>query len=223
MLTLTGNGRLTRDVQLRATHSGTTVATISVASDRRDRNADPVYVELIVWEAQATAAGEHLIKGQAVSFSGRLEPRPYVTSSGEQRVASSSTTSPSSTGQSRAAPTTTPGPRPSRPAARPKRTSRSERSTIARAVHPGGPRHIRPASPGRREPSLPSQATSAAGLKASAARFAAEAQLLAAQFASTQHCGRPGSRCSYSSLRPRRCRRPAAAPCVEEELRHRCS
>jgi single-strand DNA-binding protein len=87
MLTLTGNGRLTRDVQLRATHSGKTVATISVASDRRDRHADPVYLDLIVWEAQATAAGEHLIKGQAVSFSGRLEPRPYVTSSGEQRVA----------------------------------------------------------------------------------------------------------------------------------------
>ena len=56
MLTLTGNGRLTRDVQLRTTHSGKTVATISVASDRRDRNADPVYVDLIVWEAQATAA-----------------------------------------------------------------------------------------------------------------------------------------------------------------------
>jgi single-strand DNA-binding protein len=42
MLTLTGNGRLTRDVQLRATHSGKRVATISVASDRRDRHADPV-------------------------------------------------------------------------------------------------------------------------------------------------------------------------------------
>ena len=87
MLTLTGNGRLTRDVQLRATHSGKTVATISVASDRRDRHADPIYLELIVWEAQATAAAEHLVKGQAVSFSGRPEPRPYVTSSGEQRVA----------------------------------------------------------------------------------------------------------------------------------------
>ena len=87
MLTLTGNGRLTRDVQLRTTHSGKTVATISIASDRRDRNADPVYLDLVVWEAQATAAAEHLIKGQAVSFSGRLEPRAYVNNSGEQRVA----------------------------------------------------------------------------------------------------------------------------------------
>ena len=72
---------------MRTTHSGKTVATISVASDRRDRNADPVYVDLIVWQAQATAAAEHLVKGQAVSFSGRFEPREYITSAGDQRVA----------------------------------------------------------------------------------------------------------------------------------------
>jgi single-strand DNA-binding protein len=87
MITLTGNGRLTRDVQLRTTHSGKPVATISVASDRRDRNADPVYLNLIVWQAQATAAAEHLVKGQAVSFSSRFEPREYVTNAGEHRVA----------------------------------------------------------------------------------------------------------------------------------------
>jgi single-strand DNA-binding protein len=87
MLTLTGNGRLTRDVQLRTTHSGKTVATISIASDRRDRHAEPVYLDLILWQAQATAAAEHLIKGQAVSFSGRLEPRQYMTRSSDQRVA----------------------------------------------------------------------------------------------------------------------------------------
>ena len=87
MITLTGNGRLTRDVQLRTTRSGKTVATISVASDRRDRDAQPVYVDLIVWQAQATAAAEHLVKGQAVSFSGRFEPREYVTNAGENRVA----------------------------------------------------------------------------------------------------------------------------------------
>jgi single-strand DNA-binding protein len=87
MLTLTGHGRLTRDVQTRTTRSGKTVATISVASDRRDRDAQPIYVDLIVWQAQATAAAEHLVKGQAVSFSGRFEPREYDTSSGEHRCA----------------------------------------------------------------------------------------------------------------------------------------
>jgi single-strand DNA-binding protein len=87
MITLTGNGRLTRDVQLRTTHSGKTVATISVASDRRDRSAGAIYVDLVVWEAQATAAAQHLVKGQAVNFSGRFEPREYATDSGERRIA----------------------------------------------------------------------------------------------------------------------------------------
>jgi single-strand DNA-binding protein len=87
MLTLTGSGRLTRDVELRSTRSGKSVAAVSVASDRRDRQADPVYVDLILWEGQAEAAAQHLVKGQAVTFAGRLEPRPYQTSSGEQRVA----------------------------------------------------------------------------------------------------------------------------------------
>jgi single-strand DNA-binding protein len=87
MLTLTGNGRLTRDVQLRTTHSGKSVATISVASDRRDRDAPAVYVDLIAWEAQAHAAATHLIKGQAVSFSGRFEPRDFVTATGDPRIA----------------------------------------------------------------------------------------------------------------------------------------
>jgi single-strand DNA-binding protein len=87
MLTLTGNGRLTRDVQLRTTHSGKTVATISVASDRRDRDAQAVYVDLVVWEAQAEAAAKHLTKGQAVSFAGRFEPREFATTAGDRRIA----------------------------------------------------------------------------------------------------------------------------------------
>ena len=87
MITLTGNGRLTRDVELRSTRSGRSVATISVASDRRDRQAPALFVDLIVWERQAEAAAEHLVKGQAVSFSGRFEPRAYTTSNNEPRVA----------------------------------------------------------------------------------------------------------------------------------------
>ena len=87
MLIVTGNGRLTRDVELRETRSGKQVATVSVASDRRDRRGEPVYVELVLWESQAQAAAAHLVKGQAVYFSGRFEPRAYETPSGERRVA----------------------------------------------------------------------------------------------------------------------------------------
>ncbi len=87
MLTITGNGRLTRSPELRSTTSGKAVTTVSVASDRRDRDADPVYVDLVLWESQAEAAVKHLVKGQAVAFTGRFEPRTYETKDGEQRVA----------------------------------------------------------------------------------------------------------------------------------------
>ena len=87
MLTLTGNGRLTCDVELRTTHGGDNVTTVHVASDRRDRQADPVYVDLVLWRGQAEAAAEHLVKGQAVAFSGRFEPRAYTTRDGREGVA----------------------------------------------------------------------------------------------------------------------------------------
>jgi len=87
MLTMTGNGRLTRTPKLRKTQSGKAVTTVSVASDRRDRSADPVYVDLIVWNAQAEAAAEHLVQGQAIAFTGRFEPRAYETRDGRDGVA----------------------------------------------------------------------------------------------------------------------------------------
>jgi single-strand DNA-binding protein len=87
MITITGNGRLTRAVELRSTQGGKRVATISVASDRRDRQAPALFVDLVVWERQAEAAAAHLVKGQTVSFSGRFDPREYSTGGGEKRVA----------------------------------------------------------------------------------------------------------------------------------------
>jgi len=78
VLTLTGNGRLTRKPQLRETTSGATVTTVSIASSRRGSDDDPIYVDLVLWDAQAAFAAEHLIKGQAVTFSGRLEPRQWT-------------------------------------------------------------------------------------------------------------------------------------------------
>lgn len=87
MLTLTGNGRLTRKPELRQTSSGAAVTTVAIASTRRGSDDDPIYVDLVLWDAQAAFAVEHLVKGQAVTFAGRLEPRPWTDREGNQRVA----------------------------------------------------------------------------------------------------------------------------------------
>ena len=76
MLTLTGNGRLTKKPELRETTSGAKVTTVAIASSRRGSDDDPIYVDLVLWDAQAAFAAQHLVKGQAVTFTGRLEPAP---------------------------------------------------------------------------------------------------------------------------------------------------
>jgi single-strand DNA-binding protein len=86
MVTLTGNGGLTKDPELRHTSTGKAVATVSVACSRRDRDADPVYVELVLWETQAELAAFHLVKGQQVAFCGRLDPRAWTGRDGAERV-----------------------------------------------------------------------------------------------------------------------------------------
>jgi single-strand DNA-binding protein len=86
MITLTGNGGLTKDPELRHTSSGKAVATVSVACSRRDRDADPVYVELVLWDKQAELAAQHLVKGQQVAFSGRLDPQPWTGRDGVERL-----------------------------------------------------------------------------------------------------------------------------------------
>ena len=87
MLTLTGNGRLTRKPELRQTSSGATVTTVAIASSRCGSDAEAIYVDLVLWDAQAAFAVEHLIKGQAVAFTGRLEPRTWVDREENTRVA----------------------------------------------------------------------------------------------------------------------------------------
>lgn len=77
MITITGNGRLTRDPELRSTQSGKSVTTLSVASDQRGERDQTIYVDLVLWERAAEAAAEHLVKGQAVAFTGRLKLRTW--------------------------------------------------------------------------------------------------------------------------------------------------
>ena len=59
---------------------------MSVACGRRDRDADPVYVELVLWDKQAELAAQHLVNGQQVAFLGRLDPQPWTSRDGVERL-----------------------------------------------------------------------------------------------------------------------------------------
>ena len=78
-------GRLTRDPELRNTGSGKAVANMRLAVPRRDRDAAPVYVDVVAFDKLAGLCATHLEKGRQVAVTGRLEYSEWETNEGQKR------------------------------------------------------------------------------------------------------------------------------------------
>ena len=92
VVVITGN--LTRDPELRALPSGTSVCDLRVAVNTRRKNSasgewedKPNYFDVKVWGAQGENAARFLSKGRAVGVQGRLEWREWETQEGQKRQA----------------------------------------------------------------------------------------------------------------------------------------
>ena len=83
---LTGN--LTRDPELRALPSGTSVCNLRVACNTRRKDASgewvdkPNYFDVTVWGAQGENCAQYLSKGRPVAIDGRLEWREWEAKDG---------------------------------------------------------------------------------------------------------------------------------------------
>lgn len=71
-------GRLTREPELRTTPNGLSVASISIANNRKYKGKDGeveevTFVDVTAFGNQAKYAGEHLTKGRRVLVEGRLK------------------------------------------------------------------------------------------------------------------------------------------------------
>ena len=75
-------GRLTRDPEPGTTAGGKAVCDMRLAIPRRDRDADPVYVDLIAYDALAKLCAEHLEKGRQVAVTGRLDYQEWEARDG---------------------------------------------------------------------------------------------------------------------------------------------
>lgn len=77
------SGRLTRDVELRYTGSGTPVASMSIAVDRVYRDSDnnwqteTSFFRIVAWARLAERASETLSKGSPVIIEGTLQSRTW--------------------------------------------------------------------------------------------------------------------------------------------------
>jgi len=84
-------GRLTRDVDLRTTPSGQTVATVGLATNRTwndksgQKQEKSEFHNIVMWGRLAEIAGQYLTKGQEAYFEGRLETRTYTGKDGVEK------------------------------------------------------------------------------------------------------------------------------------------
>ncbi|WP_283680487.1 single-stranded DNA-binding protein [Lentilactobacillus sp. Marseille-Q4993] len=81
-------GRLTRDVDLRYTQSGTAVGTFTLAVDRRftnqqgEREAD--FINCVIWRKSAENFANFVHKGSLVGVEGRIQTRNYENQQGQR-------------------------------------------------------------------------------------------------------------------------------------------
>ena len=84
-------GRLTKDVELRTTAGGTTVATVRLAytTNRKDGQGNYTdvsnFVDVTLWGATAEAAARYVHKGSQVAVQGRLEYQEWKNDNGDTR------------------------------------------------------------------------------------------------------------------------------------------
>lgn len=81
-------GRLTKDVELRYTGSGTAVATFTVAVNRQFTNAqgerEADFVQCVIWRKSAENFANFTHKGSLVGVDGRIQTRSYDNQQGQR-------------------------------------------------------------------------------------------------------------------------------------------
>lgn len=82
-------GNLTRDPDARATPSGISVCTFTVAVQRRFTNAqgerDADFIPVVTWRALADQCAKYLRKGRMVAVFGAIQTRNYEANDGTRR------------------------------------------------------------------------------------------------------------------------------------------
>ena len=83
-------GRLTKDVDLRTTPSGRSVAMLTLAIDRpptKDGNKEADFIPVVLWGKTAEAVAKYVHKGQRLLVEGRIQVRSYDGKDGQKRYA----------------------------------------------------------------------------------------------------------------------------------------
>ena len=85
MNTVILTGRLTRDPELRDAAEGRSLCRVRIAVPRHNRDAEPVYVDVVCFDGQASACANHLAKGHRIGVEGRLHYSEWEANDGSKR------------------------------------------------------------------------------------------------------------------------------------------
>lgn len=80
-------GRLTKDVELKYTPSGSAVANVTVAVDRYSKDGDKSadFINVVVWNKSAENLAQYKGKGDQIAVEGSLQTRSYEAQDGSKR------------------------------------------------------------------------------------------------------------------------------------------
>ena len=80
-------GRTTDKPQLKQTPNGVSVATFTIAINRRFNSDQTDFIPVVVWRGLAENCAKYIEKGQQVAVSGELQSRRYEDKDGNKRTA----------------------------------------------------------------------------------------------------------------------------------------
>jgi single-strand DNA-binding protein len=78
-------GRLTKDVELRRTNTGTAVASFTLAVDRDFGEKETDFIDVVAWRQTAEFVSKYFSKGRMAVVSGRLQIRKWNDKDGNKR------------------------------------------------------------------------------------------------------------------------------------------
>ena len=78
-------GRITKDIEIRKTQSGKSVAQFTIAVNRRGKDAGADFIPCVAWEKTADLLYSYVHKGDRIGIEGSISTRNYTDNSGQKR------------------------------------------------------------------------------------------------------------------------------------------
>lgn len=80
-------GRLTADIELKATPSGVAVCQFNIATNRRGKDAQTDFISCVAWRQTAEFISKYFAKGSSICVVGEIQTRSWTDKDGGKRYA----------------------------------------------------------------------------------------------------------------------------------------